>query len=104
MARGRSSRHPHQSQRPIITLAGGVGAAKFLRGLVRAAVFIPWAVPTVVSAEVWKEMFDPQQGFVDYALKLLHLPRAYPHQRARRAGVVLEVHAVPAAAPADQDE
>jgi ABC-type sugar transport system permease subunit len=43
------------------------------RGLVRAAVFIPWAVPTVVSAEVWKEMFDPQQGFVDYALKLLHL-------------------------------
>jgi ABC-type sugar transport system permease subunit len=44
------------------------------RGLVRAAVFIPWAVPTVVSAEVWKEMFDPQQGFVDYALKLLHLP------------------------------
>jgi ABC-type sugar transport system permease subunit len=46
------------------------------RGLVRAAVFIPWAVPTVVSAEVWKEMFDPQQGFVDYALKLLHLPGA----------------------------
>ena len=44
------------------------------RGLVRAAVFIPWAVPTVVSAEVWKEMFDPQQGFVDYALNLLHLP------------------------------
>lgn len=46
------------------------------RGLVRAAVFIPWAVPTVVSAEVWKEMFDPQQGFVDYGLKLLHLPGA----------------------------
>jgi ABC-type sugar transport system permease subunit len=44
------------------------------RGLVRAAVFIPWAVPTVVSAEIWKGMFDPQQGFVDYALKLLHLP------------------------------
>lgn len=44
------------------------------RGLVRAAVFIPWAVPTVVSAEAWKGMFDPQQGFVDYALKLLHLP------------------------------
>ncbi|MGZ6175419.1 MAG: 2-phospho-L-lactate transferase CofD family protein, partial [Candidatus Binataceae bacterium] len=37
MARGRSSRHPHHSQTPIITLAGGVGAAKFLRGLVRAA-------------------------------------------------------------------
>jgi LPPG:FO 2-phospho-L-lactate transferase len=35
MARGRSPRLPHQSIRPITTLAGGVGAAKFLRGLVR---------------------------------------------------------------------
>ena len=37
MARGRSPRLPHQSIRPITTLAGGVGAAKFLRGLVRVA-------------------------------------------------------------------
>ena len=44
------------------------------RGLVRAAVFIPWAVPTVVSAQIWKGMFDPQQGFVDFLLKSLHLP------------------------------
>lgn len=46
------------------------------RGIVRAAVFIPWAVPTVVSAELWKTMFDPQQGFVNYVLKELHLPGA----------------------------
>jgi ABC-type sugar transport system permease subunit len=46
------------------------------RGLVRAAVFIPWAVPTVVSAELWKTMFDPQQGFVNYVLGALHLPLA----------------------------
>lgn len=46
------------------------------RGLVRAAVFIPWAVPTVVSAQIWTEMFDPQTGFVDYLLRLLHLPGA----------------------------
>jgi trehalose/maltose transport system permease protein len=44
------------------------------RGLVRAAVFIPWAVPTVVSAQLWKAMFDPQQGFVNYVLTALHLP------------------------------
>jgi ABC-type sugar transport system permease subunit len=31
-------------------------------------------VPTVVSAELWKTMFDPQQGFVNYILKTLHLP------------------------------
>jgi ABC-type sugar transport system permease subunit len=46
------------------------------RGFVRAAVFIPWAVPTVVSAELWKTMFDPQSGFVNYILAHLHLPLA----------------------------
>ncbi len=44
------------------------------RGAVRAAVFIPWAVPTVVSGMLWKSMFDPQQGFVNYVLRALHLP------------------------------
>ncbi len=47
------------------------------RGVVRAAVFIPWAVPTVVSAELWRSMFDPQQGFVNYVLTTLHLPLAH---------------------------
>jgi ABC-type sugar transport system permease subunit len=46
------------------------------RGIVRAAVFIPWAVPTVVSAELWRTMFDPQQGFVNFVLTKLHLPLA----------------------------
>jgi ABC-type sugar transport system permease subunit len=46
------------------------------RALVRAAVFIPWAVPTVVSAELWRTMFDPQQGFVNFLLTKLHLPLA----------------------------
>lgn len=47
------------------------------RGLVRAAVFIPWAVPTVVSAQLWKLMFDPQAGWVNYVLTFLHLPGAH---------------------------
>ncbi|MHB1810255.1 MAG: carbohydrate ABC transporter permease [Solirubrobacteraceae bacterium] len=38
------------------------------RGLLRAAVLVPWAVPTVVSAELWKTMIDPRAGFVDYML------------------------------------
>jgi ABC-type sugar transport system permease subunit len=46
------------------------------RGIVRAAVFIPWAVPTVVSAELWRTMFDPQQGFVNFLLTKLDLPLA----------------------------
>jgi ABC-type sugar transport system permease subunit len=44
------------------------------RGLVRAAVLVPWAVPTVVSGMLWKTMFDPSSGFVNYGLTLLHLP------------------------------
>src|SRR5579875_55787 len=44
------------------------------RGLVRAAILVPWAVPTVVSAMLWKTMFDPRSGFVDYLLGQLHLP------------------------------
>jgi ABC-type sugar transport system permease subunit len=43
--------------------------AKFRgRGVLRAAVLVPWAVPTVVSATLWKTMFDPRAGFVDYFL------------------------------------
>jgi multiple sugar transport system permease protein len=47
------------------------------RGLLRAAILIPWAVPTVVSATLWKTMFDPRTGFVDYMLGGLHLPGAH---------------------------
>lgn len=63
-----------------LELVGGMAIALALhrsfrgRGLVRAAVFIPWAVPTVVSAMLWKTMFDPRQGFVDWLLAALHLP------------------------------
>jgi len=44
------------------------------RGALRAAVLIPWAVPTVVSALLWTTMFDSRSGFVDYVLGILHLP------------------------------
>ncbi len=44
------------------------------RGILRASILVPWAVPTVVSATLWKTMFDPRSGFVDYGLKQLHLP------------------------------
>lgn len=44
------------------------------RGLVRAAILVPWAVPTVVSGMLWKTMFDPSSGFVDFILAALHLP------------------------------
>ena len=46
------------------------------RGLVRAAILVPWAVPTVVSAMLWKTMVDPQAGLINYILRSLHLPGA----------------------------
>jgi multiple sugar transport system permease protein len=42
------------------------------RGFLRAAILVPWAVPTVVSATLWKTMFDPRAGFVDYFLGAFH--------------------------------
>jgi ABC-type sugar transport system permease subunit len=38
------------------------------RGLVRAAVLIPWAIPTVVSALLWRFMFEGQSGIVNSLL------------------------------------
>jgi len=41
------------------------------RGLLRAAVLIPWAVPTVVSAKMWTWMFNDIYGVVNHILVLL---------------------------------
>jgi trehalose/maltose transport system permease protein len=35
------------------------------RGLTRTAMLIPWAVPTVVSAQMWKWMFSGQGGVIN---------------------------------------
>jgi multiple sugar transport system permease protein len=35
------------------------------RGIVRAAVLVPWAIPTVVSALMWKFMFNDQLGVIN---------------------------------------
>jgi trehalose/maltose transport system permease protein len=38
------------------------------RGLVRAAILIPWAIPTVVSAKMWGWMLNDQYGIINHAL------------------------------------
>ena len=43
--------------------------AKFRgRGLMRAAILIPWAIPTIVSARMWSWMLNDQFGIVNDAL------------------------------------
>jgi len=41
------------------------------RGLVRAAVLIPWAIPTVVSAKMWSWMLNDQFGVINAMLMTL---------------------------------
>ncbi|HJU66184.1 MAG TPA: sugar ABC transporter permease [Gemmatimonadaceae bacterium] len=38
------------------------------RGLVRAAILVPWAIPTVVAALLWRFMFDSQAGIANAVL------------------------------------
>jgi trehalose/maltose transport system permease protein len=43
------------------------------RGLVRAAVLVPWAIPTVVSAQIWNWMLNDIYGVVNKLLLAAHL-------------------------------
>jgi len=43
------------------------------RGVVRTAVLIPWAVPTIVSAKMWSWMLNDQFGIVNDAMMKLGL-------------------------------
>ena len=60
-----------------IEIACGVALALVMqsatrgRGFVRAAALLPWAVPTVVAALVWRFMFDGQAGVVNVPLRAL---------------------------------
>ncbi|WP_372590053.1 carbohydrate ABC transporter permease [Fervidobacterium thailandense] len=41
------------------------------RGAVRAAMLIPWAIPTAISSQMWKWMFNDQSGIVTKILERL---------------------------------
>src|SRR5947209_357458 len=42
------------------------------RGLVRASILVPWAFPTVISAQIWYLMYNDRTGIVSYLLQQLH--------------------------------
>jgi multiple sugar transport system permease protein len=62
----------------IVTAAAevilGLGMALVLnasfkgRGLLRAVVLIPWAMPTVVSSQMWRFIFNDRYGLFNYVL------------------------------------
>ncbi len=39
-----------------------------LKGLVRAVVLVPWAIPTVVSARMWEWMYNTDYGILNHVL------------------------------------
>lgn len=45
------------------------------RGWMRAAILIPWALPTVVSAKMWGWILDTENGIMNHLLKTLHIVR-----------------------------
>jgi multiple sugar transport system permease protein len=45
--------------------------ARILTGLTRAAVLLPWAIPTVVAAVIWLFLVNPAFGLIPLALSFL---------------------------------
>ncbi|MGK7869672.1 carbohydrate ABC transporter permease [Falsiroseomonas sp. E2-1-a20] len=64
------------------------------RGLMRAAMLIPWAIPTVVSAQMWGWMLHDQYGVLNEILLNLGLiaePRAWTANPATAMASVIAV-------------
>jgi ABC-type sugar transport system permease subunit len=56
-----------------LALALMMHAVRRGRGFVRVAALLPWAVPTVVTALIWRFMFDAQGGVVTDAARRIGL-------------------------------
>lgn len=61
------------------------------RALVRAAILIPWAIPTIVSAKLWAWLFNDQFGMVNDMLMSLGI---IDHKIAWTADVSTAMYAV----------
>jgi ABC-type sugar transport system permease subunit len=51
-----------------LALALAMNRALRLRGLLRATVLVPWSIPTVVAALLWRFIFDSQAGIANVVL------------------------------------
>jgi len=57
----------------------GLGIALLLndmfpgRGLVRAAILVPWAFPTILAAQMWSLMYNDRTGIISYFLQQMHI-------------------------------
>lgn len=63
------------------------------RGPIRAAILIPWAIPTVVSSQMWRFLFNDQYGFLNL-LFFGHHPELYRAFLAEPFSAMVAVMAV----------
>ena len=65
------------------------------RGMMRGVMLVPWAIPTVVAAQMWKWMYDDVFGVINDAgvhrLHLLHHSVAWISQPSTALGAVCAV-------------
>ncbi|WP_411502255.1 carbohydrate ABC transporter permease [Brevibacillus centrosporus] len=61
------------------------------RGLVRATVLIPWAIPTVISAMMWKYLYDGQNGIVAHLFEVTGLVSNMGVLLTTKAGAMFSV-------------
>jgi ABC-type sugar transport system permease subunit len=59
------------------------------RGLVRAAILVPWAFPTVISAQIWYLMYNDRTGIVSYILQQIHILRPGATLLQTNNGIIL---------------
>lgn len=80
-----------------LEIALGLGFALLLhrqsrgRSLLRAAVLVPWAVPTVVSARLWAWLYDPDHGLVTHVLAIRDTNLLGVPVLAMHAAIVVDV-------------
>jgi ABC-type sugar transport system permease subunit len=57
----------------------GLGIALLINGtfpgrsLVRASILVPWAFPTLISAQIWSLMYNDRTGIISYLLQQMHI-------------------------------
>ncbi|MBL5771960.1 ABC transporter permease [Heyndrickxia sporothermodurans] len=61
------------------------------RGLIRATILIPWAIPTAVSALMWKYLYDGQNGIVAMIFEKLGLVDSMSNLLTSQAGAMFSV-------------
>ena len=64
------------------------------RGLVRTAMLVPWAIPGVVSSQMWRWMFNDVYGVINDLLKKAHVIHAPVAWLAERAYVMPAIIAI----------